>query len=94
MPEFAYDPTELPEPSAGLVLFRVHVEALVVVLGRKKAERYIQLMAEKLAAEENLSAVFHIRPTSERAAVHRARKQAAAMFERLLPIWLARIPTK
>lgn len=83
--------SELPEPSAELVLFRVHVEAMLAVMGPKKGERYLRLMAEKLASEENLSALFHIRPRSDDAAVQRARSQAAELFRRHLPIFLARI---
>jgi hypothetical protein len=91
MPELATDQADLPPPSAELVLFRIHVEAVVAVLGRRKGERYLRLMAQKLAAEENLSSLFPIRPQKDFASVQRARRQAAAIFERLLPVFLARL---
>lgn len=93
MPE-ALDPqtqVNLPPASAELVLWRVHVEAFIAVMGRKKAERYLQLMAVKLADEENMAAVFHIRPAREQDSVRHARTQAAAIFQRYMPIFLARL---
>jgi hypothetical protein len=84
----------LPSPSAELVLYRVHVEALIHVLGRKKAGRYLRAMADKLAWEEGLASVFQIRPASEQASVRQARQQAAAIFERMLPIFLAALPPR
>ena len=85
-------PTEqLPPPSAELVLWRVQTEAIISVLGRRKGERFLRVMADKLANEENMSAVFQIRPSSERGAVSRARQEAAEIFKRLLPLFLARL---
>lgn len=92
VPEFAYQREDLPSPSAELVLFRVHVEATVAVLGRKKADRYLRIMSEALAQEENLTSVFQIRPSAQHGAVRIARRQAATIFRRYLPIWLARMP--
>ncbi len=91
MPKLQTDPALLPDPSAELVLFRVHVEAMVTVLGRKKAERYIRLMAETLAKEESLSEVFQLRPAAKHAEVRTARKQAAAIFQGYLPSWVAKL---
>lgn len=85
---------ELPRPSAELVLWRVHVEAQIEVLGRKKAERYLRTMADKLAWEDNLAAVFQIRPHTEQRLVSIARQQAVAIFERHLPIFLAALAPK
>lgn len=68
------------------------MECFLATMGRKKAERFLRLMAEKLASEENLSSVFQIRPTSEETEVARARRQAVEMYRRYLPIFLARIP--
>jgi hypothetical protein len=74
------------------VLFRVHVEAMIATMGRKRAERYLRAMAEKLAWEEGLASVFHIRPIAQHAEVRRTRQQASAIFERMLPVFLAAIP--
>lgn len=82
----------LPPPSAELVLLRVAIEAFIATAPRKRSERFLKLMAQTLAREENLSGLFHIRPMSDRAAVQRARRQASAMFEAYLPVWLAGIP--
>lgn len=92
MPELAHSPEDLPPPSAELVLWRVSVEAFIASAGRKRSERFLRLMAEKLANEENLSQVFHIRPSADALRVQRARREAAAMFERFLPVFLARLP--
>ena len=91
-PEIEND--ELPEPSAELVLWRVHVEAMLAVLSRKKGERYLTYMTERLAWEDNLSAVFNIRPQAQHAQVRRARRQAARIYERYLPVFHARLPRK
>lgn len=88
----ARETEELPPPAAAIVLWRVSVEAFIATAPRRRSETFLRLMAEMLASEENLSAVFHIRPTSERAAVAKARREAAAMFEKLLPLFLARLP--
>lgn len=94
VPEFLAQESELPPPSAELVLWRVHVEAMVVALGRKKGERYLRLMADKLAFEDGLASVFQIRPASMHADVRRTRRQAASVFERYMPIFLAALPPK
>lgn len=86
------DNDELPPCSAELVLWRVHVEATLAVLGRKKAERCLRLMAEKLAGEENLSSVFQLRPATDAGSMRRSRRQAATAFQRYLPLFLARLP--
>lgn len=83
---------ELPTPSAELVLYRAHVQALLRVLGRKKGERYLRLMAGQLAAEENLSNVLSIRPSSQALEVRMSRRQAATIFDRLMPVFLASLP--
>jgi hypothetical protein len=88
------EPDELPAPSAELVLWRVSLEVFISSLGRRKAERFLQLMADKLAGEESLSAVFHIRPSSEQGRVRAARRQAAAIFAAYSPIFLARLPPR
>lgn len=82
-------PEGLPPPSAEMVLWRTSVQAFIAVCGRRKGERFLRLMAEQLAMEDNLSSVFQIRPTSDRERVRLARQQAAKMFEAYLPIFLA-----
>lgn len=83
---------DLPAPDPALVLWRVAVEAFIASSPRRRSETFLRLMAEMLASEENLSALFHIRPSSERAAVAKARRGAVAYFEKLLPLFLARLP--
>lgn len=92
MPARPDDPQTLPAPSAALVLFRVHVEATIATMGRRKAEKYLSIMSETLAWEESLSSVFQIRPADQHAEVRAARLQAAAIFKAYSPLWLARIP--
>jgi hypothetical protein len=90
--ELAASTGDAPDPSAELILLRVFVEAVLEVWGRKKGERCLRLMAEKLAAEECLSSVFHLRPPPSNTAWRTACRKAAVAFERCMPIWLARLP--
>lgn len=76
------------------MLYRVHVESIIAVLGPKKGERYLLDMARRLAREEDLASVFQIRPEAQRAELRRSRREAAAIFERLLPSFLAALPPK
>jgi hypothetical protein len=93
MPERALrPPVELPPPSAELILWRASMQAFIAVSGRKRGERFLRTVAEKLALEDNLSSVFQIRPTSETGAVQKARREAAEIYERYLPILLAQLP--
>lgn len=82
----------MPEPTAALVLWRVSMESLLATMPRKKAERFLRDLAEKLAEEENLASVFQLRPKTERAATAVATKQAVEAYARFLPIFLARLP--
>lgn len=79
----------MPPPSPELVLWRASVQALLATMGRRKGERFLRIMAEQLAGEDNLSSVFNIRPTSEHARVRVVRRQAAEMFRRYVPVFLA-----
>lgn len=92
MAELADDPQTLPAPTAAMVLLRAHIEASIATMGRRKAEKYLRQLAEIIAQEENLSAVFHLRPVTQHADVRKARRQASAMFQGYLPLFLARIP--
>lgn len=89
-----FNPDALPDPAAGLVLWRVSIEAFLAVSSRKKGEEFLAVMADKIASEENLAEVFTIRPQTQREEVRRARKQAADLFARYLPVFLARLPRK
>lgn len=83
---------QLPAPSPELVLWRVSVEAFLSAASRRRAERFLRLMADRLATEEGLASVFPIRPDSDRAALQQARREAVALFEKLLPVFLASLP--
>lgn len=90
MPETLLTSSEnVPAPSAVLVLWRASVMAFITVCGRRKAERFLEVMTRQLADEENLSSVFQIRPNTEQAAVRQARREAAELFRRYLPLFLA-----
>lgn len=79
----------LPEPSAELILWRIQALALVDVLGRKKAERYLRKMAETMATEASFAEVIAIRSKPDGHKVRQARREAASYFERMLPALLA-----
>lgn len=83
--------TELPDAHACLVLWRVSVEAHLSMLPRKKAERFLDRMADTLANEQRLAQLFSIRPSSEWAAVQLARRQAAEVFSRFMPLFTAKL---
>lgn len=74
-----------------MVFLRAHIEATIATMGRRRAERYLRLMAEIISQEENLSAVFQLRPVTQQGEVRKARRQAAAMFDGYLPLFLARL---
>src|SRR5690606_32547163 len=84
----------LPPPSAELVLWRVALEVFVATRRRKEGEKFLRLMAEKLASEEPLAAGVPSSPSSQQEATRSARRQAIAFFRQMLPVWLARLPPK
>lgn len=84
-------PSELPEPSAVLVLFRVFLCAFLTVSGPKKGEAVLREMAEMLATEESLSSIMPIRPASQAHGVTKARREAVAAFRALLPAFLGMV---
>ena len=94
MSEAAPPPEDLPPPSAELVLYRVHVEALIATLGRRKAEKYLRTASEIFATEQSLSAVLMFRPMAQQEPLMRARRAAAYWFKQALPTFIARIPPK
>lgn len=91
MPEQAQT-DELPTPSAESVLIRVLVEAHVACLPRKKGERFLKVVADKLAHEEQMSELLHIRPSARRTAFRQAQAEAAELYRRWMPVFLARLP--
>lgn len=85
----------LPPPSAELVLIRVFVEAYLATAHekpRRRARAFLDASASILQNEETVALVTPIRPAAEHAKVTEARKQAAEMFRRLRPIFLAKLP--
>lgn len=56
---------------------------------RRKAEKVLRVMAELMASEAAVSALLPIRPATEHAAVQQARREAVAVFQRTLPVFLA-----
>lgn len=91
MPELLAAQVELPEPSAELILLRVMAEAYVATMPRKKGERFLRTVAEKLANEESFASVFPIRPTPQWIASRTARRQAVGQYRAWLPTFLARV---
>lgn len=81
----------LPPPSPELVLLRVAMEAYVQTAGRKRAERFLRVVVDTLANEENLSSVLPLRPSADAAELARAREQALAWYRSTLPLFLARL---
>jgi hypothetical protein len=84
------DPMASVTPEA--VLIRVGISALLEVLGPKKGSQFLRVMARTLADEQALSSVLPInRPIKANADHARARQQAAAVFEQMLPMLLAKV---
>ena len=81
----------LPPPSADLILWRVTLEALLAGMSRKKGMRLLRAIADKVANEEVFAQISPIRKSPDRAALSMARKQAAEVFSRSLPVLLARL---
>lgn len=91
MPGLANARGDVPEPTAEQVLLRVLVEAHIATVPRRRGEKYLRTVAEKLAGEENFAAVFQIKPSPHASAARAARTQAAEMYRRWLPVLLARL---
>lgn len=81
---------ELPV-TADSVLWRVSMELWIASLTKRQGERLLREMGEKLAGEANLASVFQLRPSARAAEIRRAHLQAAALYERMLPLFLARV---
>lgn len=78
----------LPPPSAELVLFQQAFFALVEALPKRKREKVIRALHERMDALSDGENVLLIRPVSDRAAVLRARRQAKAWW---MGVWGARM---
>lgn len=77
-----------------MVLWRVAIECFIAMNRRKDGEKFLRLMAEKLASEESLAEVLPIRPAAMYADQRRARRQAIAIFKQVVPVFLARVPRR
>lgn len=82
-------PSDVPVPTAEMILLRVCISAYLADLPKSKAQRYLQRVAEALANEEAMSSVVPIRPSPQQAQLDRARRRAIALFRMCLPIFLA-----
>lgn len=91
MPESA-NAVDIPGPSAEMVLFRVFMQAFLQEVSRKRGERVIRAMAERLAREQSLSTILPIRPHAQTEAVRRARQGAAIIFEAYVPHLMDALP--
>ncbi|WP_332763991.1 hypothetical protein [Phenylobacterium sp.] len=87
-------PSELPPPSAEIVLLRVFASAYLTTVSRKKGDAFLRAAAEILRDEESLAAVMPIRGASQAAAVSKARRGAIALFRALTPTFLGRLGPK
>lgn len=85
---------ELPAPSAELTLIRVLVSAHLATSSRRKGDAFLEACALTFADEERLQAILPIRPPLQQKARRVAQKQALAMFNALLPVWLAWLPPR
>lgn len=90
-------PAANPRPSAEFVLLRVFVEAYLATAHekpRRRARSFLDAAAGILEDEQTVASVRPIRPSSDHLAMVQARREALAMFERLRPTLLARLPTE
>lgn len=85
---------QLPGPSAEAVFIRVQTEALITVLGRKKGAMFVRLMDDAFADEQRMASVVPLRPSSMNAVVRSKRWQAAALFDAMRPLFMARVPRR
>jgi hypothetical protein len=86
------EPSDFPEPTAALVLWRITMEAQVASMSRAKGERFLRLVGERMADEANFADVLQIRPPSRWKKMRAARLEAAELFARCLPLFLAKLP--
>jgi hypothetical protein len=79
-------------PTPEHVLFQVQTIALLKVLGKKKAQPFLRAMATELAARQSYAEATPIRAPKNYPAKRDATREAADVFRRDLPTFLAAIP--
>lgn len=77
-PKPAFDPNELPPPSADLVLIREMFGAIVASLPRKERERVVATFRQRMNELSGSDVVTVMRPPKHRAGIMRARREAFA----------------
>lgn len=82
-------PGDTVELRAMMKLWRVSVEAFIASAPRRRSERFLRLMSEKLAEEESLAQVFPIRPGTMRELDRLAVEKALVCFSRAMPMFVA-----
>jgi hypothetical protein len=93
MPEFQTRSVDgLPDVDVSLVLIRTGAEAIIRTFGRRKGEKFLREWLTILSDEEKMSVILPIRPTRDRPAVMRARRQALLWLESVQPTLTAAIP--
>jgi hypothetical protein len=80
------------EPTPDTIWLQVQTAALVRVLGRKRAQRFLRCMAEDLATRVSYAETLPIMPRPGLAERREASRAAAAAFESALPMLLAALP--
>jgi hypothetical protein len=79
-------------PTPEHVLFQCQTIALLKVLGKKRAQPFLRAMAEELAARQSYAEATPIRAPKTFPARRDATREAADVFRRDLPTFLAAIP--
>jgi hypothetical protein len=65
-----------------------------VVLGRRKAERFLREWVRIASTEESIRTLFPTRPASERQAQALAQLEALAWLRQVLPAMIATLPPR
>jgi len=92
MSEQLTQPETTPDALTAVILWRVSVEEMIADLPRKRGERILRGIAQRIAEEQSLANVVSLRePPGRRPAAHKARAAAARIYEQCLPIFLARL---
>ncbi len=79
-------------PTPEHVLFQVQTIALLKVLGKKKAQPFLRAMAAELAARQSYVEATPIRAPQSYPARRNATHEAANVFRRDLPTFIAALP--
>lgn len=83
--------TELPQPSAELVLLRVFLEAHLDGLPPKEAARFIRRVDQQMELRRALGSVATIRPRSEETTLAAARRAAINWWVGAKAAWSVRV---